>query len=240
MKLYKTALLAASVLAFPACSQAGQVNTQDKEAIEKIVYEYLMENPEVVQEALIELEAKQDRESLASVKSSIYNEPRDVVLGPADAKVTIVEFFDYNCSYCKRTTDWLVETMEKHPKDVRVIFKELPILDRQTKTSRNAAKAALAAHRQGKYLEMHTALMEARGLNDDRIEEIAKDIGLNVARLKGDMQDPEIAAYIEDTLIMGQKLRPLTGTPFFMIGDEYIAGANVNRLNDMLANAMRG
>ncbi len=238
MKALKTLMLAASVLAFPACSQAGQVGVQDKEAIEKIVYEYLMENPEVVRDALIELESKQDWESIEAVKSGIYNDKRDVVIGPDNAKVTIVEFFDYNCSYCKRTTDWLVEKIEKHPNDIRVIFKEMPILDGRTKTSRKASKAAMAAARQGKYLEMHAALMEARGLSDERINEVAKEVGVDVAQMRADMDDPEIAKHIEETMVMGQKLRPLTGTPFFLIGDEYLAGASIPRLNEMLDKAL--
>ena len=240
MKALKTLMLAASILAFPACSQAGQGAQLDKSAVEKIVYDYLMENPEVVRDALVELESKQDWDSINAVKTAIYNDKRDVVIGPDDAKVTIVEFFDYNCTYCKRTTDWLVEKIDEHPKDIRVIFKELPILDGRTKTSRKAAKAALAAARQGKYLEMHAGLMEARGLSDERIDEVAEAAGVDVAKMRNDMADPEMAKYIEDTIIMGQKLRPLTGTPFFLIGDEFLAGASIPRLNEMLEKAMKG
>ncbi len=244
MKALKTLMLATTVLAFPACSQAD-VSTTDRETIEKIVYEYLMENPEVIFEVQAAYEVKQDQDSINSAKMSIYSDKRDIVIGPDDAKVTIVEFFDYNCTFCKRSTDWLIETIEKHPNDVRVIFKELPILDGRTKRdgtkviSRKAAKAALAANKQGKYLEMHTALMAAPGLNDARLDEIAASIGLDVKKMRADMQDPEIAEYIEDTMILGQRLRPMTGTPFFMIGDEFLAGADVQRLEQMLQTALK-
>ncbi len=241
MNALKPIFLAATLTAFPACSQAGPVSgSADKAAVEKIVYDYLMENPEVISEALVALETKQDQSSITAANTAIYDDKRDVVLGPDDAKVTIVEFFDYNCGYCKRSTNWLVSTIESHPKNVRVIFKELPILDGRTKTSRLAAKAAIAANRQGKYLEMHTALMKAKGLSDARIDDIAKSAGVDVAQMRKDMADPAIATHIEDTMVLGQRLRPMTGTPFFMIGDEFMAGANVDRLNAMLDKALKG
>jgi len=120
------------------------------------------------------------------------------------------------------------------------IDKELPILDGRTKTSRNAAKAALAAHKQGKYLEMHTALMEASGLTPDRIKVIAKDVGVDVAKLERDMNDPEIDALLEDTLILANRIPALTGTPFFIINDMMIAGADTDRLQASLEAALEG
>jgi len=242
MKALKLLLVSTTLLAFPACSQAGpadNVSVTDKEAIEQIVYDYLMENPEVIREAIIALEAKQDWASINAVEDQIYNDSRDIVLGPDDAKVTIVEFFDYNCTYCKRTTDWIVKTLDEHPDDVRVIFKELPILDGRTQTSRKAAMAAIAAAKQDKYLDMHVALMNARGLSDARIDEIAKENGVDVKKMREDMKDPAIAEYLEETLLIGQQLRPLTGTPFFLIGDEYLSGASIARLDDMLEKALK-
>jgi len=119
-----------------------------------------------------------------------------------------------------------------------IIFKELPILDGRTKTSRNAAKAALAAHRQGKYLEMHTALMEASGLTPERIKSVAKDVGLNVKKLEKDMQDPELDVMLEDTLILANRIPALSGTPFFIINDMMIAGADTDRLQASLEAAL--
>jgi len=130
------------------------------------------------------------------------------------------------------------KTIAAHPNDVRVIFKELPILDGRTKTSRNAAKAALAAHRQGKYLEMHTALMEASGLTPERIKSVAKDVGLNVKKLEKDMQDPELDVMLEDTLILANRIPALSGTPFFIINDMMIAGADTDRLQASLEAAL--
>lgn len=240
MKFLTTTAIALSLLATVGCAQAQSPTTADRAQIESVIKDYLMKNPEIIQEALDELDRKEEASMMAAVREGIENDPRDVKIGPANAKVTMVEFFDYNCGFCKRSTDWVNQTLEAHPNDVRVIFKELPILDGRTKTSRNAAKAALAAHKQGKYLEMHTALMEASGLTPDRIKSLAKEIGLDTARLERDMQNPEIDSLLEDTLILANRIPSLTGTPFFIINDMMIAGADTDRLQASLEAALEG
>lgn len=240
MKFLTTTAIALSLLATVGCAQAQSPTTADRAQIESVIKDYLMKNPEIIQEALDELDRKEEAAMMAAVREGIENDPRDVKIGPANAKVTMVEFFDYNCGFCKRSTDWVNQTLEAHPNDVRVIFKELPILDGRTKTSRNAAKAALAAHKQGKYLEMHTALMEASGLTPDRIKSLAKEIGLDTARLERDMQNPEIDSLLEDTLILANRIPSLTGTPFFIINDMMIAGADTDRLQASLEAALEG
>lgn len=238
MKFVKAVLVTTALVAVPACSQSAGVNTADKEAIENIIKDYILENPSIVMDALVQHEENQNWDSIKDVKSAIYSESRDAVIGPADAKVTIVEFFDYNCGYCKRTTDWVTKVLEKHPNDVRVIFKETPILDSRSRTSVNASKAALAAAKQGKYLEMHVALMNASSLSDDRIDNLAKEAGLDVKKLRDDMEDPAIAEHVDDTMTLVRKIRPFNGTPFFLFEDEYLAGASVERLDEMLEKAL--
>lgn len=244
MKFLSTTAIGLTLLVSTGCAQAQspavKVDVSDRAQIEAVIKDYLMKNPEIVREALIELDRKEEVAMLNSIRDAIENDPRDVIIGPANAKVTMVEFFDYNCGFCKRSTDWVNQTLEAHPKDVRVIFKELPILDGRTKTSRNAAKAALAANKQGKYLEMHTALMEASGLSPERISIIAKDVGLDVKKLERDMKDPEIDALLEDTLILANRIPSLTGTPFFIINDVMIAGADTDRLQATLEAALEG
>ncbi len=237
VKYLKTVMLATALIAVPACSQSS-VNVSDKEAIGKIVHEYIMENPELVMDALVAHEENQNWDSINEVKTAIYDEKRDVVMGPDNAKVTIVEFFDYNCTYCKRTTDWVANVLEEHPNDVRVIFKETPILDSRTRTSINASKAALAAARQDKYFEMHMALMNANRLTDDRIDELAEENGVNVKKMREDMEDPEIVEHVENTMTLIRKIRPFNGTPFFLFEDEFVAGASVERLDEMLDKAL--
>lgn len=240
MKFLTTTAIALLMMSAAGCAQAQSPSKTDRAQIESVIKDYLMKNPEIIREAMEELDRKEEAAMIASVRDSIENDKRDVKIGPANAKVTMVEFFDYNCGFCKRSTDWVNQVLKEHPNDVRVIFKELPILDGRTKTSRNAAKAALAAHKQGKYLEMHTALMEASGLTPDRIKEIAKEIGLNVKKLEKDMQDPELDVMLEDTLILANRIPALTGTPFFIINDVMIAGADTDRLQATLDAELEG
>jgi len=235
---------AAMTMAFSmsACAEAGQSKGPDvkKADVENIIREYLMENPEIIRDALIELETRSERQALEAVSDELYNDPRDVVIGPKDAKVTIVEFFDYNCGFCKNSTDWVKNVMEEHPDDVKVIFKELPILDRRSKTSRTAAKAALAAARQGKYTTVHFALMKERVLSTDRIRAIIEEAGMDMAKYDADMKDVALEQQIEDTLELAERIPVLTGTPFFLINGDYVSGANVNRLDELLSDALSG
>ena len=238
MRRIATLLIMTSTIALASCAQAGPAGNMSKDDVKEIVREYLLENPEIIREALIALQAKEEVASIEAVRDLILEDPRDVVIGPDDAKVTIVEFFDYNCSFCKRSTEWLASVVEENPDDIRVIFKEMPLLDGRTKTSRNAARAALAADRQGKYFDFHVALMAERSLSPERVMKIAEKVGLDTDKLAEDMKDPTIDKLIEDTLVLGNRIIPLTGTPFFMINDQYLAGADTLKLNKMLAEEL--
>ena len=234
MRHLKSTFLAASLLAISACAQAGPANSLERAEVESIIQEYLLENPEIIREALLELDKRADREAITSLSDALFNDPRDVSIGPKDAKVTIVEFFDYNCGYCKLTSGWIKEAMEKHPKDVRVVFKELPVLENRTKTSRNAARAALAAARQGKYADLHFALMDERGLSEERVLEIAEKQGLDITKLKADMKEKSIEDMIDNAFDVAKQIPSLTGTPFFVINDDFVPGGNVDKLEEML------
>lgn len=240
MKTLSAIALTLSMTAFAGCAQAATPSQIERTKIETIIADYLMKNPEIVRDALEELDRKAERQAIAAVYDAIESDKRDVVIGPKNAKVTIIEFFDYNCGFCKRSTDWVGDVMKKHPKDVRVVFKELPILDGRTGTSRMAAKAALAAHKQNKYTEMHFALMEATGLSEERVQKFAKDAGLNMSKFNKDRKSPELDEQLEDALILANRIPALTGTPFFIINDEFLAGADTNRLQAMLDAALEG
>ena len=240
MKTFAATAIALALVAVSGCAQAESKGRDMKRAdVESIIKEYLMENPEILREALIELDKKEDRAALAAVSDALFKDPRDVSIGPKDAKVTVVEFFDYNCGFCKQSSDWLKGVMEKHPNDVRIVFKELPILDGRTKTSRNAAKAALAAGRQGKYSTMHFSLMNERSLKEDRIFALAEKAGLDMDKLKKDMEDKELDRQLEDGLLLANRIPSLTGTPFFVINDDFIAGADPIKLDKMLEDALK-
>lgn len=230
-----------------SCAEAGPTTTMSKSEIETLVKEYILENPEIIRDAIIKLQEKEmmqeqelQRESIVSAKDALENDPRDPTAGPDDAKVTIVEFFDYNCGYCKRATPWVEKAIKKYDGDVRIVFKELPILDDRTKTSRLASRAALAADKQGKYEEMHFALMQQKRLSSDIIRETAEEIGLDMRRYEADLADPTIDQHINDTLLLANRLPALTGTPFFVIGDEYVSGADTDRLEQLVETALKG
>ena len=240
MKFMTATAIALALFAVSGCAQAESKGRDMKRAdVENIIKEYLMENPEILREALIELDKKEDRAALAAVSDALFKDPRDVSIGPKDAEVTIVEFFDYNCGYCKQSSEWLEGVMDKYPDDVRVVFKELPILDGRTKTSRNAAKAALAAARQGKYRTVHFSLMNERSLTKERVLAIAEKAGLDMDKLKKDMEDKELDRQIEDGLLLANRIPSLTGTPFFVINDDFIAGADKRKLDAMLQKALK-
>ncbi len=238
MQYVKPAIMFSLALAFlplASCAEARQAQAgTDTAEIETIVRQYILENPEIIREALILLEEKENQQSIIAVAQELRHDPRDFSIGPKNAKVTMVEFFDYNCSFCRKSTPWVQEIIDAYPKDVRVIFKELPILDRRTQTSRLAAKAALAAHKQGKYLEMHFALMEKNGLSREIITTIAKDVGLNMTQFVLDLNNGEIEEQIEDTLELASRIPGLTGTPFFVINNQFVAGGNRALLQSMI------
>jgi len=239
MKTITATAIALALVAVSGCAQAESKGRDMKRAdVEKIIKDYLMENPEILREALIELDKKEDRAAIAAVSDALFKDPRDISIGPKDAKVTVVEFFDYNCGFCKTSSDWLKDVMEKYPNDVRVVFKELPILDGRTKTSRNAAKAALAAARQGKYRTMHFSMMNERSLTEQRVFALAEKAGLDMEKLKTDMKDKELDRQLEDGLLLANRIPSLTGTPFFVINDDL--GADARKLDEMLENALKG
>lgn len=203
-----------------------------REDVEKIVRAYILENPEIILEAM---DVLKERENLvAAVK--LASDPRDMTVGPADAEVTIVEYFDYNCGYCKKSVDWVFNQVDNNKGKVRVIFKELPILSDQ---SRQAALAAIAAHKQDKYFEFHRKLMEQKGntLTDEKIDEIAKSLGLNLTRMHKDMESAETLSYIQD--VRDQAIEfGATATPSFVINGELIQGFDTKaleaRIKDLL------
>lgn len=239
MKNLMISVAALTLLTTTACTQASASGELNRAEVELIVKEYLLENPEILRDAFAALEIKEEKAALDAVRDAVFKDPRDISIGPKDAKVTIVEFFDYNCGYCKRSTDWVKKVMEDHGDDVRIVFKELPLLDGRTKTSRNAAKVALAAARQGKYSTIHFSLMKERSLTQERVMLIAEKAGLDMEKLKKDLEDPALERQINDTIVLAQRIPSLTGTPYFLINDEAVSGANTPELDRLLKQAMK-
>lgn len=243
--LRKTALALAAVTLslLPACAQAGAES--DRADIERIVREYILENPEIIEEALVALHEKEKatqaelvRSAIAANKDALYAHAGDYAIGPADAAVTIVEFFDYRCGYCKRSVDWVQKLPAKYDGEVRVVFKELPIFGGISET---AALAALAAGKQGKYWEFHSALMKIKNndeLTDAKIDELAAANGINVAKLRADMKGQAVQKQLSEMKALGAALK-VTGTPAFFIGDQHVEGANLPVIEKAIEDALK-
>lgn len=212
-----------------------------REAVKAIVRDVLRDNPELVYEALQALEAKQQavqaersQQMIAASRAALERDPADPVLGNPQGDVTIVEFFDYRCGYCKQVAETVKKVVQSDGK-VRLVLKDFPILGPQ---SVQAALAALAAQRQGKYPEMHDALMAQRGpLDEKTIEKIAADVKLDMARWKADLDKPELKQRLQTMLLQGREIGA-SGTPAFVIGDKLVPGAvDAETLQTLIAEA---
>jgi protein-disulfide isomerase len=213
---------------------ASPFSAEQKAAIGQIIKEYLLANPEVMMDVQNALEAKMETLQAEKLKltlkesaSEIFRRPNAPTAGNPNGDITVVEFFDYNCGYCKRAFGDIAKLVEKDPK-VKVVFKELPIL---SKGSEEAARVALAARMQGKYWEAHRILIALRGEVNEAtaLRAVEKVGGLDMAKLKKDMDAPEVKAEIETVRNLAQKMG-INGTPHFLVGDRAIAGAPQNLL----------
>lgn len=192
------------------------------------VRDYLLANPEVIVEAVERLEARRraavETEGQATLKSraeQVFCDPASPVGGNPEGDVTLVEFFDYNYSYCRQVAGAMDEAQSADPR-LRIVYKEFPILGANSVA---VAKLALAAHRQGKYAAFHKALMQARGIADEASAlRVTEAIGLDVERLKTDMRDAAIRTEIDRNLELARALR-IAGTPAFVVGTQILRGA---------------
>ena len=213
-----------------------------KQDIERIVKNYLLENPEVIFEAVRRMEAKENDQRLTRMKegatkhaSDLFNRPDAIVAGNPNGDVTIVEFFDYKCGYCRKIVPEL-SALIKQDGNIRLIMKEFPILSRE---SEMAARAAVASVNQGKYWDFHLALMQAEEITPESIMAIAKSVGLNTEKLAADMASPKAADVINRNHALAQKLG-IEATPTFYIGDTPYSGAlPLSELKDAVAAARK-
>jgi protein-disulfide isomerase len=210
------------------------------EKVEQIVHDYLMRHPEVVYQALQELQRRQDeakaahqKEAVAANHAQLFQQTGDPVGGNPDGDVTLVEFFDYQCHYCRQVMPSLRTKLDEDKK-LKVVFKDFPILGDNSVT---AARAALAARNQGRYVPFHFALMSAKDLSLNGIMAVARSVGLDPQRLASDMNSPEIEAQIQANYALARTLG-IDGTPAFVIGNELIPGAlDQTRLTELIDEA---
>ncbi|MDX2288080.1 MAG: DsbA family protein [Hyphomicrobiaceae bacterium] len=214
---------------------------EQKAGIRAIVRDYLLQNPELFLDVQTELEKKLEEIQSARLKTSlkensadIFRRPDAPMAGNPNGDVTVVEFFDYNCGFCKRGFPEVAKLIDSDSK-VKVIFKELPIL---SKASEEASRVALAAKKQGKYWEVHRDMLNSKGrLDEETALKIAGKLGLDTAKLKADMNAPDVTAEIEKVREIAQKMG-INGTPHFLVGDRSIAGAPEN-LHEQLAEHVK-
>lgn len=225
-RLIKTAVLTFAALTFlminsSAQSAENEFSAKQKQEINQMIRDYILEHPEILPEAI---QILQDRAKTAAIDkhyAGLYEDGFSHVGGNLNGDITIIEFFDYNCAYCKHALD-TIEKLKQDDKNLRVIYKEFPIL---SESSYTAAKAAMAAIEQGKYESFHTALLRNTGkLTEDRIFEIARDIGLDEQKLIKDMTSPIMDRNIKINRGLADTLG-INGTPGFVIGTEIIPGA---------------
>jgi protein-disulfide isomerase len=243
-------LSTALLLAFAGIAAAPAARAQEKpsvfdaeqsEAIGELVRQYILDHPEVLLEALQIYEQRQQaaaaerqQAALTAEVEALTRDPGAPVIGNPAGDVTLVEFFDYRCPYCKQMTDTLAQLIEEDP-NLRLVMKEFPILSAE---SLMAARAALAAQNQGKYESFHFALMEGGGgFTEDEIMAVADSVGLDVAQLQADMQDPEIEAALRRNNSLAERIG-VTGTPAFVVGDTLLTGAtSLEQLRALIAEA---
>ena len=210
-----------------ATAFAGTFSDNQKKEMEGIIHDYLLAHPEVLKEMVQKLDAqdKQDQASarnttLSSASKDLFHNDLDGVAGNPKGDVTVVEFMDYNCGWCRKSIKEM-QSVVAQDKNVRVVLKEFPIFG---EGSEYAARAAMASVKQGKYWAFHQALFASKGQIDQAVTDaVAKSVGLDVAKLKEDMKSPEIDANIAKTRELADQLQ-FTGTPGFIVGDQVFPG----------------
>lgn len=214
------------LIAQPAASDTFDEEKQAE--IEAIVHRYLVENPEVLREVIEALRVKEtaqqerdDREKIGKLRASLDGGDPAYVGGNPKGDVTLIEFFDYTCGYCRRALAD-VERLVDTDGNLRIVYKEFPVLG---PVAVYASRAAIASTKQGKYLEFHGRLMGSKvKLSENLVLQIAEEIGLDVKQLKKDMDSKETMALIENNHGLARSLG-ISGTPNFIVGDQIVQGA---------------
>jgi protein-disulfide isomerase len=227
----------------PPVASAADFTPDQKKEIEGIVRDYLKNHPEVLIDAMqaaddkLKADAKDKAvQALAAHKQEMFGDPQSPVAGNPNGNVTLVEFFDYRCPYCKQVEPSL-EKLIGDDHQLRFVFKEFPVLGPDSEV---AAHVALAAKQQGKYDAFHRAMMNTPGHIDEAvIYKVAASVGLDVDRIKQDMKSPDVEKELKANLDLGNAL-DLSGTPSFIVGDTIVPGAiSADELKQLIADARK-
>jgi len=224
--------------------QSSSAMPKDRAALDQAIHDYLMAHPDVVVDALKAAQAQADaqaaeqsRRVIATKRKELLDSPDDLVQGNPKGDVTLVEFFDYRCPYCKQVEPSL-DALLKEDGKLRIVYKEFPILG---EPSVFATHVALAAKKQGKYAEFHRAMMATKGdITDETVLNVATSLGLDVSKIKADMNGPAIDKVIDTNYTLADALS-IQGTPAIIIGDTLIPGAvDLDTLRKDIAAARSG
>ena len=235
------ALLCASAALVPAgtAAAAGDAFSADQKAqLGALIKDYLLKNPEVMIDVQRILEAKQEAQrqetaakAVSENSSSLYKNIALPTVGAAKGDVTVVEFFDYNCGYCRKAVEPMGKLIQGD-KQVKVVMVDFPIFG---KDSEGAARVAIAAGKQGKYWDMHQALLQHKGANSEEVAyQLGEKMGLDMTKLKADAASPETGKLMQDNRALAEKLG-IQGTPHFYVGDKVIPGAPENLFDELTA-----
>ena len=229
--------LALLIISFLFICQGVQAQNMTEDQVKKLALDAILENPEIIMQAVAILQQREKEQAASganTVRLEVESDPNAPNLGNPEGDVTVVEFFDYNCPYC-RSAGQTVQALLAADENVRVIYREWPILGDD---SVMAARAALAAREQGKYEAFHWALMNGEGrVTEALIFKVARDLGMDVAQLEADMVSPAVEAHIALSNALAQQLG-FTGTPAFIVGDKTAPGMlNLDEITMLVAEA---
>ena len=215
----------------PSLARAD-LDATDRATLNSIIEDFIRNNPEIVRDTLIALAAREEAERKQTGLAKVRDDQGDPVMGNANGTITLYEFSDYNCGYCKRVFEPIQQLLRDNP-DVRLVIKEFPIL---SQSSLVAAKAAIATEIQGKFDEYHIAMMTYRGqITDAVVMRMAAQAGVNIEQLKSDMESPITMAIIQRTREAAAALE-INGTPGLVVGDTVVPGAiGLDELTKLIA-----
>ena len=204
----------------PSLARAD-LDATDRATLNSIIEDFIRNNPEIVRDTLIALAAREEAERKQTGLAKVRDDQGDPVMGNANGTITLYEFSDYNCGYCKRVFEPIQQLVRDNP-DVRLVIKEFPIL---SQSSLVAAKAAIAAEMQGKFGDYHIAMMTYRGqITDAVVMRMAAQAGVDIEQLKSDMESPKTMVIIQRTREAAAALE-INGTPGLVVGDTVVPGA---------------
>ncbi|WP_240339047.1 DsbA family protein [Novosphingobium sp. BW1] len=223
--------LAAGIAAIAVIGAGGWFG--GRMAVERVVHDYILEHPEILPQAMENLQKRESQAQLAGVRQSVETPFPGAVLGNPDGTTTLVEFSDFACGYCRQSLPDVQALIAKNP-DLRIIVRELPVI---SPASPAAARMALAAAEQGKYPAFHDAMYAAGQVDEATIEAVAQKVGLDMERARRVAQSPTVEEEIQRNLKMASQLG-FTGTPSWIAGDNLIAGAvGIDQLSRALDEA---